>query len=230
MGDVHEAFQASLVVTVDFKDPWAYLALGPTLTLVRDLPTSHRFVPFLISPMRAPAQPAPEADRGTLHRWRRARYYQQDLVRYAAGQKLPARHLATDALYRKASGEIAAMAVNWAHRSNPEQLPELMTRVFRGYWDEDLSLDSVAELVDVLASVGVSSEGFPGYCEATGPAELASQRDVLIDAGCFSSPNYLVEGELYLGRQHLPLIRARLAGTPMARERPAGERLGDERS
>jgi 2-hydroxychromene-2-carboxylate isomerase len=214
----------ALTVLFDFKDPYSYLALGPTLALVADLGIDCDWQPFLTSTLRA-AQPAREDDsRGDRHRRHRAEYTQRDLKRYAESRGLPARHFANGGLYRPCIGEVAAIGFNWlrAHDSsgNSEtsetietKSAEYLNAAFAGYWDGTLDLDAVSGITELLADRGCPTDGFAAHCQQTGPENLESARAVLIERGAFTTPTYLLDDEAYVGRQHLPMIRWRLTGS-----------------
>ncbi len=53
--------------------------------------------------------------------------------------------------------------------------------------------------------------GFEAFVKGEGRAELARIQSELREMGVFEVPSYIVNGEVYLGRQHLPLIRAMLS-------------------
>lgn len=203
--------QRELIVLFDFKDPSSYLALAPVRELIRASGVRSHWYPFLGAPLRAPVAPAEDGDRGTLHRWHRARYLAADLVRYAAARNLPARHFRDGGLYRQCSGELAAMGFNWVTGAGPEAARGYLDQVFEGYWDGDLDLDEMRDICRVLKASGAETDGFAHYCQGEGITELAAQRAAGVEAGGFATPTCLVDGEVFIGRQHLPYI-AQLLG------------------
>lgn len=212
---------APLTVLFDFKDPYSYLALGPTLDLVADLNVDCDWQPFLISKLRAP-QPAGEDDsRGDRHRRLRAQYYQRDLQRYAQARGLPARHFADGGLYRPCVGAVAAIGFNWlcshqpsgSSESSKSNIPAYLNAAFTGYWDGLLDLDAVSEITGLLADHGCVTDGFADHCQQLGPENLERSRTALIERGAFTAPSYLLEDEAYVGRQHLPMVRWWLTGS-----------------
>lgn len=206
---------ASLTVLFDLKDPYSYLAMAPTLTLIRETGVESSWHPFIGKSMRPAEVPGDDADvdrpdRGTLHRFRRAAYYQADLCRYAAARELPARHFMGDALYRQADGTVAALGFNWAGARSTDRALEFLAAGFEGFWDGDLDIDSVDQVEAALRAAGVDTTGFAAFCAGPGLQELAEQRAELVDAGAFTAPACLLDGEAYVGRQHLGLIRWKL--------------------
>lgn len=199
-----------LTVLFDFKDPHSYLAIAPTRAMIESLGLTSHWYPFVGSALRAPEEPDQRDDRGGWHRFHRARYLAQDLVRYAQARGLAARHFADGGLYRQTSAEVAAMGFNWAVGAGPESARTFMDHAFEGYWDGDLDLDSVTAIAAVLRASGVDSDGFDVYCEQEGVEELLAQRQDIGEAGGFATPCCLLDGEAFVGRQHLPYLAARV--------------------
>lgn len=201
---------ADLIVLFDFKDAASYLALAPTRLLIEQAGVRSRWYPFIGNPLRAPLPPGADADRGTLHRYYRSSYSALELRRYADACGLPARHFSGDGLYRQSSGELAAMGFNWATGAGPDAARGYLDRVFEDYWDGDLDIDSLLDVQQALVASGADADGFDLYCQGEGIEELFSQRQDAIAAGGFATPGYLLNGEVFIGRQHLPYLKTRL--------------------
>ena len=80
--------------------------------------------------------------------------------------------------------------------------------VFERFWRRELDIESAAAIAAVLDEAGA-----PGFVEWAdhGLAEVAK---VVTDAeaqGVFGVPSFIVSGELFWGREHLPDIRAMLS-------------------
>jgi 2-hydroxychromene-2-carboxylate isomerase len=199
-----------LTVLFDFKDPNSYLALAPTRALIESMNLTSHWCPFIGNPPRAPVQPEDADDRGGWHRYNRATYLARDLLRYAEARALPARHFADGGLYRPTSGEVAAMGFNWALGAEPQFARDYMDRAFEGYWDGEVDLDSMEDVEALLRASGVDAEGFDVYCQQEGLEELMAQRQDIGEAGGFATPSCLLDGEAFVGRQHLPYLAVRI--------------------
>ena len=202
--------EGALIVLFDFKDPHSYLALAPTLALIERTGMVSHWYPFLGNPLKPLERPGPDADRGAWHRWHRASYLALDLNRYAGAQGLPARHFADGGLYRQDSGELAAMGFNWAFGEGPSVARRYLSDVFEGYWDGDLNIDRAADVERSLRLAGADAEGFDTYAAEEGLHELSAQREAAVAAGGFAPCTCLLEGEAFVGRQHLGYLEARI--------------------
>jgi 2-hydroxychromene-2-carboxylate isomerase len=199
-------------VCVDFRNLQSYLALAPTRALAEQLNLSLNWY-CTITP-QGRGEPPPGQDgtepqdnsRGARHRRFRARYNAIDPLRYCPHpmpQPLP--FIADDP---------AALALIWLQRNAPERLEDYVLAVFAGIWEQGQELASVEAIGVLLKALGVDASGFTAFAASEGPGELEAQAASLAQRGVFSAPTYLLGDEPFLGRQHLPLIRARLATSP----------------
>ena len=58
--------------------------------------------------------------------------------------------------------------------------------------------------------MGVDPDGFDDYCFGEGIEELLAQRADAGAAGGFTTPSCLLDGEAFVGRQHLPYLAERV--------------------
>lgn len=196
------AFHAPLTICVDIKNPHAYLALEPTFGLADALAIDVDWLPLVAPALKSHEPPAPDADRGTRHRWHRASYQAADLERYANS-----RGLKLGNPYRAPDSELAAMALLWVKARAPGSLRPFLSFAFERYWRETLDIESVSALIDLISEIGAPGDGFEEYARGPGPGQRLSLDAALRAAGAFSVPTYWVGGEPFLGRQHLPMIR-----------------------
>ncbi|MBV8453576.1 MAG: DsbA family protein [Deltaproteobacteria bacterium] len=196
-----------LSVAIDFKSPNAYLAIEPTCALAEQLRVSVDWQPFLVSPWKNHSPSAGANDRGARHRRLRADYAEREVVRYAAG-----RGLAMHGLHRQTDSSLAAIGLLWTRRGPAPLARAYVERVFERYWREELDIEDERALSALLVEIGAPVAGFAAFARADGRAELERMQTESIKAGIFEVPTYLLDGDMYVGRQHLPLIRALLPG------------------
>jgi 2-hydroxychromene-2-carboxylate isomerase len=160
-----------------------------------------------VSPLTRPAPARADDDRGTQHRRLRAQYHEREHRRYAA------RHgLQLGDLYRNPDSTVAHIGLLWSNSQSRAVARRYVDAVFTRYWAEQLDLADAAAIGGVLRDVGANVTGWDDYVATNGRAALDGVQQRLNAAGVFDVPGYLVEGDVYFGRQHLPMIRWILSG------------------
>jgi len=203
-----EAAKGELTVVIDFKSPQAYLAIGPTCALADELGITIDWQPLVATPSKIAAAPRSDDDRGARHRRIRADYLERDVTRYAAD-----RGLALGALYRRKDSTLAAIGLLWVQRQSPSRTRSYVERVFERYWQHDLDIEDERSIRALLNEIGAPVSGFEAFVKEHGRTKLAQIQSELRDKGVFEVPTYLLNNDIFLGRQHLPLIRSRLYAT-----------------
>ena len=187
-----------IAVCIDWKSPHAWLALAPTRALEARLGQTFDWRPFVVPPLTPPAVARADEDRGTRHRRMRAEYLARDLERYAI-----ARGLALGDPYRHPNTKLAAQGLLWLRQRAPSRAGEYVARVFELLWNDGAD---VADLAVIESALGADARGFRDYAAGPGPDALAVHQRELVEAGVWSVPTFLVDGEPFLGRQHLPMV------------------------
>lgn len=80
--------------------------------------------------------------------------------------------------------------------------------VFEGFWKKELNLEKEDEIVSVLRNVGVGQ----AYSLKEFQPRLLEIHKHLLAQEVFSVPTFLANGERFIGRQHIPMIRRLLEG------------------
>jgi 2-hydroxychromene-2-carboxylate isomerase len=184
-------------VAIDFKSPAAYLAIEATRALERRLGLVFDWVPIDVPGLARPTPAAPGDDRGTRHRRVREEYFLNDLRRYAA-----ARGLDLGDLSREPDTTTASLGLLWLRRRAHAIVGDYVTRVFDRMWGENAEVD----VGFVEQSLAGHAGGFRSYVTDDGPRELEALRAELVAAGVWKTPAYLVAGDLFIGREHLPMV------------------------
>ncbi|HLI78512.1 MAG TPA: DsbA family protein, partial [Candidatus Binataceae bacterium] len=159
-------------------------------------------------PMVTGQSPAPPTgnDRGARHRRIRADYLDRDVARYAAARGLEIR-----GFDRHRDSSLAALGLLWVKRQSPQLTRTYIDRVFERYGRDALDIADENAIRALLEEIGAPISGFEAFAKDEGRTELARIQSELRDAGAFEVPTYLLNGEVYLGRQHLPRIRSMLS-------------------
>ncbi len=197
-----------LVVHIDFKSPQARLALGPTLAVAEQTGAAIDWRPFHLKP-RPERQEADPASRGARHRRARANYRRWELDFYAGRQGIE--WVCPEA---ELDSFVANAGLAWMKRLNasPSQCDAYVSRVFTEAWAGRMDLSDRDAVVAVIASAGVDGAGFGHFLDQQAGVELARAADEVRALGAGDVPAYVIGGELYIGRAHLPVIRWWLGG------------------
>lgn len=199
--------RARLSVLLDVRHPFAYLALHPAIEFAASMAIEINWLPLATPPLSPPTSAKPGDDRGILHRRYRARAIAREVETYARTQGLVVRDY-----YRKGSAEAADLGWLWVREQYPDRLRVYLSELFRLYWSVQLdpsSPEQVASLLDVVNSGGAD---FQSWCLTAGPQAAATLADELRGLGVFQVPTFIVDDEVFIGRQHLPMIRWILEG------------------
>jgi 2-hydroxychromene-2-carboxylate isomerase len=202
------ANRAPLTLAIDFASPRAYLASGPTCALAEQLGIEIDWEPFLVELRKQPPAPLKAEDRGMRHRAIRADYVERDLARYLADRGVVVRDLG-----KQANSRLAAIALLWLKRESKQLVSSYVQNVFEGYWRGELDIENESALRGVLEKIGAPLLGYETFVRGEGVAALDRVRSGLLNAGVFDVPAYVIAGEVFVGREHLPLIRERLASS-----------------
>lgn len=191
----------TLRVLLDLRHPLAYLALEPALAFVESLALDADWLPLGVPPLNRPSVPEHGDDRGIRHRRSRAEAIAREIETYAAAQGLMLREP-----YRRSNVEAGNLGWIWVRDQQSARLDTYLRALFRGYWSRELDasrLESIAALVD---SVDAQGAAFLDWCVEEGPRAAAALATELRDEGVFQVPAFVVEDEIFYGRQHLPMI------------------------
>jgi 2-hydroxychromene-2-carboxylate isomerase len=113
---------------------------------------------------------------------------------------------------------LAAIGMLWAKRQGKRQFRAYHDRVFEGFWRRELDIEDPEAIASVLSEVNADRTGFRSYLACAGRIEHDTIRHSAESAGVFGVPSFIVEGELFWGREHLADLREKLA--PLARNNP----------
>lgn len=199
--------ESRLSVLLDIRQPQAYLALHPAAALAAECGLEINWLPVAVEPLKAPTEPAPDDDRGVLHRRSRARAIARETATYAEVQGL---HL--EAYYRKDDPAAFHLAWLWLRERHPEQLFAFLAQAFRAWWACELEISSIEAVSALLDRCGIDASGYASWCDEPGPARAAALAEELAERGLSRAPSYWIEDEVFVGRQHLPMIRWILGG------------------
>lgn len=188
-----------LRIYIDFKSPAAFLAMKPTLALQEKLGLTLEFLPFRTSQWAIPDEKNEET-RGEAHRRVRALARRDTHLKYAALQDTPM-------TFRDEPGETdAALAALLLVQSAPEKF---ISSAFAAYWTGQADLNDASVVRSLLDGRGYDASAFDVEKHL---AELATVQQEAEEIGIIDTPAYVIDGQIFVGREHLPWLETLLIG------------------
>lgn len=201
------------IIYLDFKSPYAYLAIEPTRELERELGIQFDWRPFVLdipsylgSARLDKAGNVVEQSRSR-EQWSGVKYAYYDCRRYASLRNLTIR--GTEKIW---DTNLVATAMLWVRNYDYATQQEFIDRIFQPFWKRELDVESSAVVQDLLNQIGANGTAFSEWARAEGSAMNEQLQTAAFSAGIFGVPTYVVGKELYFGREHLPRIRWQLTG------------------
>ena len=199
--------KVALTVLLDVRHPLAYLALHPALALAESLALEVNWLPLTAPSLKPPTAAQAGDDRGIRHRRYRAQALAREIETYAQAQGLVVREF-----YRSGDADAANLGWLWVRDRHPDQLSAYLAELFRSYWSLEVDPSSGEQVAALVDSVDAKGDSFLEWSGREGPSVASALAAELQERGLFQVPAYLVEEEVFYGRQHLPMIRWILAG------------------
>lgn len=190
---------------LDFKSPYAYLAIAPTRALERELGVKFTWLPYVLN---IPDFLGTVEGRNE-HQWRRIRYSYMDARRLAN-----LRGLVVKGPQKIFDSSIVAIGMLYAERRGA--LDKYLDLAFERFWKRELDIEDRTALARVVEESGAPPAAFSDFLEGEGRAELERIAREAEAAGVFGVPTYVVEGELFWGGDRLWMVREKLQSPGVA--------------
>jgi 2-hydroxychromene-2-carboxylate isomerase len=203
----------TLTVYIDYKSPYAYLAKDLVYELERELPVTLDWLPYdldlvaALGSARLDVEGRVVEENRNPHQWRRVRYSYMDCRRQARKRGLVIR--GTQKIW---DSKIALCGMLHAKRQGASVLRHYNDITFERFWKRELDIENPEVVAGVLTEAAADAAGFAAYLAGPGREELAAICRDAEEKGVFGVPSFILDNELYWGREHLPDIRAALAG------------------
>ncbi len=202
-----------LIVYIDIKSPYAFMALDPTFRLEDDFDIEIDWRPLTLNigsflgTARTDNSGRVVESRRSEEQWRWVRQAYHDVKRTARyrGRTLLGPRKIWDS-------SLAAIGMTWARRAGRSCLKRYLETVYDRFWQRDLDIEDAAVITAMLREAGAPVTGFADYLAGEGRAAHDDLQASLLPAGIFGVPTYVVAGEPFFGREHLPMVRWHLAG------------------
>ena len=178
---------------IDFKSLDCFLAIGPILKLADDCQAPVRWQPYRSKERALPTQVANESVTQTHHRVRAEseRRLQQHYARLRGLHIDPSR------------GQIdTSAALGWL-ASLEGDTSSFVSRLFTAHWIDHTDINDPSFLKEVTTQCDLRRTG--------DAVDLSSIEREAEEKGLFDAPTFFIEGQMFMGRAHIPLIRQVLA-------------------
>ena len=204
---------SALTVYIDFKSPYAYLAIEPARRLARELGITIDWRPFVLdipsylgSARLGKTGEVAQASRSK-DQWSGVKYAYYDCRRYANLRGMTIR--GTVKIW---DTDLAAVGMLWSKAQGDEILQRYMDGIYVPFWKRELDVENIDVIEQVLADAGSQIEGFKKFAGGEGAQRNRELQEAAFDQGIFGVPTYVIGEDKYFGREHLPRIRWQLEG------------------
>ncbi|MFT5209258.1 MAG: 2-hydroxychromene-2-carboxylate isomerase [Flavobacterium sp.] len=201
------------IVYIDFKSPYAYLAVEPTRELERELGVQFDWRPFVLDipsylgSARLDKTGKVVKQNRSNEQWSGVKYAYYDCRRYASQYEQTIR--GTEKIW---DTNLVATAMLWVKKYDHELQQQFIDLVYPPFWKRELDIENTTVIQHLLDQIGANGAAFSEWVSAEGEAINVNLQATAFSAGIFGVPTYVVGTELYFGREHLNRIRWQLTG------------------
>ncbi len=203
---------APLIVYIDVKSPYAFVAIRPTLALEAELGLQFDWrpltldIPSYLGSARKKKGKVVESTRSA-SQWTMVKYAYRDARRYAERQGLMLK--GTEKIW---DSSIANIGILWVAQTARERMGDYLNTVYPPFWRRELDIEDVAVVEHCLKKAGVDTAGFDDWQKGEGRALHDALQPQLHPAGIYGVPTYVFGEHILFGREHLPYVRWHLMG------------------
>ena len=204
--------EAPLIVYVDIKSPYAFVAIEPTLALETSLGLQFDWrpltldIPSFLGSARKKAGKVVSSSRSPAQ-WLSVKYAYRDARRYAERQGHVLK--GTEKIWDSA---LINTAILWVGTHGRENLAAFFAAVYPPFWRRELDIEDPAVVAACVAEAGVTTTGLVDFLQGPGRQLHDTLCSSLHDAGIYGVPTYVWQGQVFFGREHLPYLRWCLTG------------------
>ena len=223
------ASDAPLTVYIDFKSPYAFLAIEPTRTMLKKLGLVADWRPFVldIGSYLGTAKLAKDgkvaAQSRSKEQWSGVKYAYFDCRRYANLADLTIR--GTEKIWNT---DLPAIGMWWiklheglaAQNQADGMLQRYLDAIYLPFWRREFDAEDPEAVLKTLDQIGAPTAGFKAFAEGAGKSYNDAVQQQTFDWGVYGVPTYVLpeypdaagRASQFFGREHLPRIAWMLAG------------------
>ena len=206
---------APLIVYIDYKSPYAFLATEPTYALEDDFGIEIDWrpltldIPSFLGAAKVDGHGKLLENNRSPRQWVSVKYAYRDCRRYANLRGLTIRGPT-----KIWNSSLAAIGLLWAKQEDRAVLRTYTGLVFERFWRRELDIEEPDVIQGLLKESGSDVGGFANFLKGDGRVAHDELQESLHPAGLFGVPSYIIQGEVFFGREHLPTVRWYLSGQP----------------
>jgi 2-hydroxychromene-2-carboxylate isomerase len=203
-----------VIVYVDVKSPYAFVAIKPTLALEQSLGVQFDWrpltldIPSYLGSAKKENGKVVESKNRSQKTWALLKHAYSDARRYAGRQGYILK--GTEKIW---DSSIANMGISWVVEKNRQCLPQYFEAVYPAFWRRELDIEDIQVVEQCLVRAGVESTGFDIYVEQEGRKQHDDLQNQLHSSGIYGVPTYVVGDIVLFGREHLPMVRWLVGGS-----------------
>ncbi len=207
------ASSAPLIVYVDVKSPYAYLAIEPTIVMGQELRIAIDWrpltldIPSYLGSARTDNSGKVVESKRSPAQWNAVRYAYRDAKRYAR-----LRGITLYGTQKIWDSSLAGIGLLWARQQGQACAERYLNAVYPPFWRRELDIEQAHVIESTLVVADVDIRGFDDFVHGEGRLIHDQLQDALHPSGIFGVPTYVVAGDLFFGREHLPAVRWQLTG------------------
>lgn len=204
---------APLIVYIDVKSPYAFVAIRPTLALEAELGLQFDWrpltldIPSYLGSAKKKAGKVVASEGRSPRTWNAIRYSYRDARRYAERQGLMLK--GTEKIW---DSRLANIGILWTVRTARDRLQAYLEAVYPPFWRRELDIEDISVVEATLASAGVDASGFAAFAAGEGRALHDQLQPQFHPNGIYGVPTYVLGDDILFGREHIPYIRWALTG------------------
>ena len=217
-----------LIVYLDIKSPYAFLAKDPAYQLEEEFNIEIDWrpltldIPSYLGSAKTNTRGEVVESKRSPQQWLAVRYAYMDAKRYARLNNIIL--YGTQKIW---DSSFAGIAMLWAKQHGRKELRSYLDIVYERFWRRDLDIENSEVMVSALLDAGVNTDGFVDYLYGQGRLIHDELLGMLHPAGFFGVPTFVIDDEIYFGREHLPSIRWHLSGCKGRAPDVAYQHFGD---
>ena len=196
----------SITLYSDYKSPYAYLAVAGADSLARDYGAEILWRPYILD-VPAYLGAAKVDDNGNVlsqernaHQWRRVKYSYMDVRRYANREGLTIR--GPRKIFNSTTAGVGMLYAQIQNVFRPYH-----DLIFERFFKRELDIEDIAAVGTVLAEAGADIESWSVYAMEEGPAAVRRIQSNAEADGVFGVPTFVIDNDIFWGREHLPVIQ-----------------------